>query len=88
MIHKHMLDIMFPTTENLQTEAIEHWILFFPTTPTILKIIIPSEVIQTKANTIRYHLHVESKKMIQMNLFTKQKYTHRHGKQTYGYQRG
>ena len=26
--------------------------------------------------------------MIQMNLFTKQKQTHRHGKQTYGYQRG
>ena len=23
-----------------------------------------------------------------MNLFTKQKQTHRHGKQTYGYQRG
>ena len=23
-----------------------------------------------------------------MNLFTKQKYTHRHRKQTYGYQRG
>ena len=28
------------------------------------------------------------KKMIQMNLFTKQKQTHRHRKQTYGYQRG
>ena len=27
------------------------------------------------------------KKMIQVNLFTKQK-THRHRKQTYGYQRG
>ena len=27
------------------------------------------------------------KKMIQMNLFTKQKQTHRHKKQTYGYQR-
>ena len=26
--------------------------------------------------------------MIQMNLFTKQKQTHRHRKQTYGYQRG
>ena len=26
--------------------------------------------------------------MIQMKLFTKQKETHRHGKQTYGYQRG
>ena len=26
--------------------------------------------------------------MIQMNLFTKQKLTHRHRKQTYGYERG
>ena len=26
--------------------------------------------------------------MIQMNLFIKQKQTHRHRKQTYGYQRG
>ena len=30
----------------------------------------------------------ESKKMIQMNLFTKQKQTHRLQKQTYGQQRG
>ena len=36
-------------------------------------IIIQSEVSQRKTNTIRYYLHVESKKMIQMNLFTKQK---------------
>ena len=28
------------------------------------------------------------KKMIQMNLLKKQKQTHRHRKQTYGYQRG
>ena len=28
------------------------------------------------------------KKLIQMNLFAKQKQTHRHRKQTYGYQRG
>ena len=36
---------------------------------------------------IWYHLYVESKKMIQMNLFTKLKQTHRLRKQTYGYQR-
>ena len=35
-----------------------------------LEIIILSEVRQRKANII-YHLNVESKKMIQMNLFTK-----------------
>ena len=33
-------------------------------------------------------MYVESRKMIQMNLFTKQKPTHRLRKQTYGYQRG
>ena len=32
--------------------------------------------------------HVISKNMIQMNLFIKQKKTHRHRKQTYGHQRG
>ena len=32
--------------------------------------------------------YVESEKIIQMNLFTKQKQTHRLRKQTYGYQRG
>ena len=37
---------------------------------------------------IIYHSYVESKKVIQMNLFIKQKQTHRHRKQTYGYQRG
>ena len=36
---------------------------------------------------IEYHLYEESKKMIQMNLFTKQKQTDRHRKQIYGYQR-
>ena len=53
-----------------------------------LEIVILSEVSQTKTNIIRYHLYVKSKKMIQMNLFTKQKQTHRYRKQTYGYQRG
>ena len=47
-----------------------------------------SEVSQTKTNIIRDYLHVESEKMIRMNLFTKQKQTHRLREQTYGYQRG
>ena len=37
-----------------------------------LEIVILSEVSQTKTNII-HHLYVESKKMLQMNLFTKQK---------------
>ena len=43
---------------------------------------------QRKTNIIWYHLLEKSKKMIQMNLFTKQKQTHRLWKQTYSYQRG
>ena len=37
-----------------------------------LEIIILSEVSQTEKD--KYHLYVESKKMIKMNLFTKQKW--------------
>ena len=33
-----------------------------------------------------YQLYVKSKKIVQKNVFTKQKQTHRHRKQTYGYQ--
>ena len=51
-----------------------------------LQMIILSEVSQTKTNTI--YLYVESKKMIQMDLFTKQKQAPRLRKQIYGYQRG
>ena len=53
-----------------------------------LEIIVLSEVRQRKTNIIWYHLYAESKKMIQMNLFTKQKQTHRLRERTYGYQRG
>ena len=37
-----------------------------------IEIVILGEVNQTKTNTICYHLHVESKNMVQVNLFTKQ----------------
>ena len=52
-----------------------------------LEIIILNEACQTKTNMMWYHLYVESKKMIQTNLFRKQKQTHRLRKQTYSYQR-
>ena len=42
-----------------------------------LEMIILSEVRQRKTNIKSYHSYVESKKMIEMNLFTKQKLTHR-----------
>ena len=53
--------------------------------------------LERKTNIIRYHLYVIwydhitsmiSKNMIQMNLFQKQRETHRYRKQTYGYQKG
>ena len=42
---------------------------------------------QRKTNIMCYYLYVESKKIIQMNLFTKQKQASQHRKQTYSYQR-
>ena len=45
-------------------------IMSFAATWTDLEIIILSEVSQTEKRQILYHLYVESKKMIQMNLFT------------------
>ena len=50
-----------------------------------LEITILSEVSQTEKN--KYHiiyLYEGSKNIIQMNLFTKLKQNHRHGKQIYG----
>ena len=51
-------------------------IMSFAATGMDLEIIILSEVSKRKKNIIWYHLNVESKKMIQMNLFTKQKQTY------------
>ena len=42
-----------------------------------LEIVILSVVSQRKTNIRCYHLYVESKKMIQMNLFIRQKYRHK-----------
>ena len=52
-----------------------------------LEITILNEVSQRKANII-WLLVICRNKMIQMDLFIKQKQTHRHRKQIYGYQRG
>ena len=41
-----------------------------------------------KPPDITYIWNLKKKKMMQMNLFTKQKYTYIHRKQTYSYQRG
>ena len=51
----------------------ENEIMSFAATWMDLEIVVLSEVSQTKTNIICYRLYVESKKMVQMNLFTKQK---------------
>ena len=48
-------------------------IMLFAATWMDLKIIILSGISQRKTNIIQYHLYAESKKMVQMNIFTKQK---------------
>ena len=51
----------------------------------------PSEETVRKTNVIQYCIHVETKKKkkkIQMNLFTKQKQTHRFRERIYGHQGG
>ena len=64
-------------------------IMAFAASWTDLEMTILSEV---KSDKDRYHMISLIcgifKKAIRMSLFTKQKKTHRHGKQTYGYQRG
>ena len=45
-------------------------IMSFVATWTDLEIIMLSEVSQAKANIMWYHLYVEPKKMVQMNLLT------------------
>ena len=54
----------------------------FTTTWMNLEIIILSELSQTEKD--KHHLYLESKKMIQKNLLTKQKQIYTHRKQTYG----
>ena len=73
-------------TKEYHSTIKKNKIMPFAATLMQLTIIILSEVNQTKTNIIWYHLYVESKKMVQMNLFTKQKLSHRCRKQTYGYQ--
>ena len=53
-----------------------------------LENVILGEVSNTDKNIMWNHLSVETKKIIQTNLYAKEKQTHRHRTQTYGYQRG
>ena len=49
-----------------------------------LETVIQKTISQKEKNN--YHLYVESRKMVQMNLFVKHKKRHRCREQTYGYQ--
>ena len=50
--------------------------------------IMPSEISQTKTNTVRYHVYVESKKYNKLVNKINKKQTHRYGEQTSGYRWG
>ena len=43
---------------------------------------------ERETNIVYKNIYVESRKMIQMNLFAKQKHRHKHREQMYGYQEG
>ena len=62
-------------------------ILLFAATWMDREIVTLSEISQRKTNTI-YYLYMESKKIIQMNVYRKQKQTCRHRKQICGYTEG
>ena len=54
-----------------------------------LEIIILNEICQSKTNIIWYHLYMESNKNDTNEVIYKtERKTHRHWKQSYGYQRG
>ena len=61
-------------------------IMSFAATWMDLQMIILREDKERQISYITYMWNL--KKMIQMNLFTEQKQTHKHRKQTYGYERG
>ena len=66
-----------------------HEIMPFSATWTDLEMIRVSEVSQAEEDKYRsIYLYAESKTMIHINLFTKQKETHTFQKQIYDYQRG
>ena len=79
-IHTHTMEYYLAIKKNE--------IMPFTNTWMDLEIIILNEISQKEKD--KYHMIslICGIKKIQMNLFTKQKQTHRHRKQTYGYQRG
>ena len=79
-----MAHIQWNVTQPLKKNEIR----LFAATWMDLETITLSEVSQIEKINILYHFYVKYYKMIQMNLFTKQKYSHRHRKQTHGYQKG
>ena len=76
-------DMVYLYSEILFTHK-KNEILPFAATQMDLEIIILSK--SNRKTQMWFHVYVESKKMMQMNLFTKHRLTDR--KQTYGYLRG
>ena len=72
-------------TTEYYSAAKENEIVTLATMRMDLETVLLSEVRQRKTHIM---ISLNLKKMIQTNLFTKQKLTRRHKKQIYGYQRG
>ena len=84
MIHTHTHTHMYT---RILLNRKKNEIMPFAATCRDLEITILDEVSQRKASTIWLSVICRNK-MIQMDLFIKQKWTHRHRKQIYGYLRG
>ena len=91
-VHTHTYTHVHMHTMEYYSAIEKNELMPFVTTWMDLEIITLSQVGQIKTNIVdKYHnmsLIQGILKIIQMKLFTKQKQTHRHRKQTYGYQRG
>ena len=80
MWYAHTTDYCSATERNKTVPCAEMWM--YPETVT------QTEVRPKEKNAVWYCLCAESRKMVQMNLFVKQKQSHTYRKQTYGYQVG
>ena len=80
-------DVVHIYTVEYQSQK-KNEIMPFAATWMDLEIIMLRSKSDRERQILWYHSYVESKKVIQMNLFIKQKQSHKYRNQTYGYQKG
>ena len=84
-VPKHLQFFGFSHLIFLSMDGWKNEIMPFTATWMDVEIIIVSEISQTEKDKYHICLHAELKKMIQINLLTKSKQTHRFRELTYGY---